>query len=85
MDFNSFENLKNMFISIINSYNSLFSNMNILNKNFANESKGDMIKLDKIKEPIDLINKELLNSKSLLENFYIKFSENIRNIKNSVN
>jgi hypothetical protein len=41
-----------------------------------NESDKDILNIQDIKETIDIINKELFNSKSLLENFFIKFNEN---------
>ena len=73
---NNFDKLKEMFIKIINSYNNVYLNMNKINNVIQNESKDNYIKTVNLKEPMDLLNKELIESKSLLENFFIKFNEN---------
>ena len=69
--------LKESFISIINSYNNLYLNMNILNKIIINNSDGEAIKIKIIKEPLNLINKEISRSKTLIESFFKKLNDNI--------
>ena len=69
--------LKDSFITIINSYNNLYLNMNILNRIITNNSEGELIKIKIIKEPINLINKDISHSKNLLENFFKKLNDNI--------
>ena len=59
--------------------------MNILNRVVDSESDGDYIKIDVLKKPFDLVNKDITKSKSLLENYFIKLTENIKLIKNNSN
>ena len=57
--------------------------MNELNKIVGNESNENYINILKIKEPFDSLNKELINSKSLLENFFVKLNENKKLLSNN--
>ena len=59
--------------------------MNKLNNVILNESKENYINTVKLKEPMDILNKELIDSKSLLENFFIKFNENKSSSSNNSN
>lgn len=59
--------------------------MNILNKIITNNSEVDTIKIKVIKEPLNLINKEITQSKSLLENFFKKLNESINNGTEKIN
>lgn len=72
-----------MFIKIINSYNNVYLSVNELNKVVGNESNEHYINILKIKEPFDSLNKELINSKSLLENFFVKLNENKKLLSNN--
>jgi len=54
-------------------------NMNILYKILANYSEEDSIKVKIVKEPINLINKDISQSKVLLESFFKKLNGNINN------
>jgi hypothetical protein len=76
--------MKEMLIKIINSYNKVYLKVNELNNVIKNESKENYINTLELKQPIDLLNKELINSKSLLENFFIKFNENKNYSPNSL-
>jgi len=51
--------------------------MNILNKIIINNSDGEAIKIKIIKEPLNLINKEISRSKTLIESFFKKLNDNI--------
>jgi hypothetical protein len=51
--------------------------MNILNKIITNNSEGETIRIKVIKEPLNLINKEISQSKNLLESFFKKLNDNI--------
>lgn len=77
--------LKDSFIYIINSYNNLFLNMNSLNKIIGNNSDTETIKLRLIKEPINMINKDISQSKHLLENFFKKLNDDINKYSNTNN
>lgn len=81
----SLTSLKEAFISIINSYNNLYLNMNILNKIITSNSEGETIKIKIIKEPLNLINKEIMQSKILLESFFTKLNENINSNRGKIN
>lgn len=81
----SLSNLKESFITIINSYNNLYLNMNILNKIITNNSEGETIKVKVIKEPLNLINKEISQSKSLLESFFKNLNENFTTNSGKIN
>ncbi len=66
--------------------------MNILNKIITNNSEVESIKVKVIKEPLNHINKEISQSKTLLEYFFKKLNENINssygktnNVKNNFN
>lgn len=51
--------------------------MNNLNKVISNNSDSELIKIKLIKEPISSINKEISQSKQLLEKFFKKLNDDI--------
>lgn len=59
--------------------------MNILNKIITSNSEGETIKIKIIKEPLNLINKEIMQSKILLESFFTKLNENINSNRGKIN
>jgi len=63
--------------------------MNILNKLIINNSEDEIINVKLLKEPLNLINKDISNSKTLLENFFKRLNEssstnNLSNKNNNV-
>lgn len=59
--------------------------MNSLNKIIGNNSDTETIKLRLIKEPINMINKDISQSKHLLENFFKKLNDDINKYSNTNN
>jgi hypothetical protein len=57
--------------------------MNEINRILINESDKEFLNIKDVRATVDLVNKELFISKSLLENFFIKFNENKNLFKNT--
>lgn len=78
--FFNFTNLKDAFIKIINTYNNLYLNMNTVNKIIQNYSEHDSINIKLLNDPINLVNKDISQSKFLIEKYFKILNENINNI-----
>ena len=78
--FFNFINLKDSFIKIINTYNNLYLNMNTVNKIIQNYSEHELINIKLLNEPINLVNKDISQTKFLIEKYFKILNENINNI-----